>query len=157
MNEKFYNCVKKWHATALFLTLLDRFKNHIFYERKRMKKLALFLTDIKKRCFWKLSNYLCIIPHVPEINKFIFTPNEICYFRRSCKLLGLLLLQMINLIKWSGNNGSKCCSMWKKVIHENVCTYLTRMSWSLTITISYKWQQQRLDVWHISIKRQRLK
>jgi hypothetical protein len=33
---------------ALFLTLLDRFKNHIFYERKRMKKLALFLTDVKK-------------------------------------------------------------------------------------------------------------
>jgi hypothetical protein len=41
MNKKFYNCVKKWHATAifltqnacknkpLFLTLLDRFKNHI--------------------------------------------------------------------------------------------------------------------------------
>jgi hypothetical protein len=27
---------------ALFLTLLDRFKNHIFYERERMKKLALF-------------------------------------------------------------------------------------------------------------------
>jgi hypothetical protein len=24
---------------ALFLTLLDRFKNRIFYERKRMKKL----------------------------------------------------------------------------------------------------------------------
>jgi hypothetical protein len=24
---------------ALFLTLLDRFKNHIFYEHKRMKKL----------------------------------------------------------------------------------------------------------------------
>jgi hypothetical protein len=34
---------------ALFLTLLDRFKNHIFYERKGMKKLALFLTDVKKR------------------------------------------------------------------------------------------------------------
>jgi hypothetical protein len=34
---------------ALFLTLLDRFKNHIFYELKRMKKLALFLTDVKKR------------------------------------------------------------------------------------------------------------
>jgi hypothetical protein len=32
---------------APFLTLLDRFKNHIFYERKRMKKLALFLTDVK--------------------------------------------------------------------------------------------------------------
>jgi hypothetical protein len=32
---------------ALFLTLLDRFKNHIFYERKRKKKLALFLTDVK--------------------------------------------------------------------------------------------------------------
>jgi hypothetical protein len=28
-----------------FLTLLERFKNHVFYERKRMKKLALFLTD----------------------------------------------------------------------------------------------------------------
>jgi hypothetical protein len=25
-----------------FLTLLDRLKIHIFYERKRMKKLALF-------------------------------------------------------------------------------------------------------------------
>jgi hypothetical protein len=49
MNEKFYNCVKKLHATALFLTRLDRFKNHIFYERKRMKKLALFLTDVKKK------------------------------------------------------------------------------------------------------------
>jgi hypothetical protein len=32
---------------APFLTLLDRLKNHIFYERKRMKKLALFLTDVK--------------------------------------------------------------------------------------------------------------
>jgi hypothetical protein len=31
-----------------FLTLLDRFKNHVFYERKPMKKLALFLTDVKK-------------------------------------------------------------------------------------------------------------
>jgi hypothetical protein len=48
MNEKFFICVKKLHATALFLTLLDRFKNYIFYERKRMKKLALFLTDVKK-------------------------------------------------------------------------------------------------------------
>jgi hypothetical protein len=45
MTEKIYNCVKKWHATALSLTqnawknepLLDRFKNHIFYELKRMK------------------------------------------------------------------------------------------------------------------------
>jgi hypothetical protein len=27
--------------------LLDPFKNHIFYERKRMKKLALFLTDVE--------------------------------------------------------------------------------------------------------------
>jgi hypothetical protein len=33
---------------ALFLTILDRFKNHIFYERKRMKKLALFLRTLKK-------------------------------------------------------------------------------------------------------------
>jgi hypothetical protein len=29
-----------------FLTILERFKNHIFYERNRMKKLALFLTEI---------------------------------------------------------------------------------------------------------------
>jgi hypothetical protein len=34
-----------------FLTLLDRFKNHIFYEPKRMKKLALFLTDVKNYVF----------------------------------------------------------------------------------------------------------
>jgi hypothetical protein len=33
---------------ALFLTLLDRFKSNIFYERKGMKILALFLTDVKK-------------------------------------------------------------------------------------------------------------
>jgi hypothetical protein len=52
----FFNdkCVQKCTAMALFLTLLDRFKNHIgryvFYERKRMKKLALFLTDVKKIC-----------------------------------------------------------------------------------------------------------
>jgi hypothetical protein len=44
---------------ALFLTLLDRFKNHIFYERKRMKKLALFLTDVKKLnyCRRNVSNW----------------------------------------------------------------------------------------------------
>jgi hypothetical protein len=36
------------YGMVLFLTLLDRFKNHIFYERKLMKKLALFLTDVKK-------------------------------------------------------------------------------------------------------------
>jgi hypothetical protein len=34
---------------ALFLTLLERFKNHVFYERKRMKKLALLLTDVSAR------------------------------------------------------------------------------------------------------------
>jgi hypothetical protein len=33
---------------GLFLTLLGRFKNHIFYERKRMKKLALFCRTLKK-------------------------------------------------------------------------------------------------------------
>jgi hypothetical protein len=73
MNEKFYNCVKKdtlrhffnakcvqkWTAMALFLTLFDRFKNHIFYERKRMKKLALFLTGVKKRCFIDLIEIQC--------------------------------------------------------------------------------------------------
>jgi hypothetical protein len=35
-------------AMALFLTLLDRFKNHIFYERKRMKKLAPFIRALIK-------------------------------------------------------------------------------------------------------------
>jgi hypothetical protein len=39
--------------------LLDRFKNHIFYERKRMKKFALFLTDVKKLnyCRRNVSNW----------------------------------------------------------------------------------------------------
>jgi hypothetical protein len=42
---------------ALFLTLLGRFKNHIFYERKRMKKLALFLPDVKiVICIARLRN-----------------------------------------------------------------------------------------------------
>jgi hypothetical protein len=36
----------KMNHYGTFLTLLDRFKNHIFYGRKRMKKL--FLTDVKK-------------------------------------------------------------------------------------------------------------
>jgi hypothetical protein len=44
---------------ALFFTLFDRFKNHIFYERKRMKKLALFLTGVKKRCFMDLIEIQC--------------------------------------------------------------------------------------------------
>jgi hypothetical protein len=45
----FFNakCLQKLTTMGLFLTLLDRFQNHIFYERKRMKKLALFLTDVK--------------------------------------------------------------------------------------------------------------
>jgi hypothetical protein len=37
--KNFINALKNdtlWH---FFLTLLDRFKNRIFYERKRMKKL----------------------------------------------------------------------------------------------------------------------
>jgi hypothetical protein len=42
----FFNA--KMNRYGTFLTLLDRFKNHVFYERKRMKKLALFLTDVKK-------------------------------------------------------------------------------------------------------------
>jgi hypothetical protein len=37
----------KMNRYGTFLRLLDRFKNHIFYERKRMKKLALLLTDVK--------------------------------------------------------------------------------------------------------------
>jgi hypothetical protein len=44
---------------ALFLTLLDRFK------RKRMKKLALFLTDVKK-----VYMYVCIfIQHVSLVHE----------------------------------------------------------------------------------------
>jgi hypothetical protein len=35
-------CVQKGTAMALFLTFLDRFKNHIFYKRKRMKNLHFF-------------------------------------------------------------------------------------------------------------------
>jgi hypothetical protein len=41
----------KMNRYGTFLTLVDRFKNHIFYERKRMKKLALFLTDVKKEIY----------------------------------------------------------------------------------------------------------
>jgi hypothetical protein len=54
----FFNakCVQKCTAMALFLRFLDRFKNHIFYERKRMKKLALFLTDVKKHTYFKWKN-----------------------------------------------------------------------------------------------------
>jgi hypothetical protein len=46
----------KMNRYGTFLTLLDRFKNHIFYERKRMKKLALFLTDVKKNLFFFKSS-----------------------------------------------------------------------------------------------------
>jgi hypothetical protein len=46
---------------ALFLKLLDRFNNHIFYERKIMKKLALFLTDVN---FFFLSLDNRFIAHV---------------------------------------------------------------------------------------------
>jgi hypothetical protein len=48
-------CVQKGTAMALFLTFLDRFKNHIFYKRKRMKKLALFLMEVKKNILWGSS------------------------------------------------------------------------------------------------------
>jgi hypothetical protein len=41
----------KMNRYGTFLTLLGRFKKHIFYERKRMKKLALFLPDFKKIFF----------------------------------------------------------------------------------------------------------
>jgi hypothetical protein len=41
----------KMNHYGTFLTLLDRFKNHVFYESKRMKKLAFFLTDVKKSLF----------------------------------------------------------------------------------------------------------
>jgi hypothetical protein len=46
----------KMNRYGTFLTLLDRFKNHVFYERKRMKKLAL-LFDVKK----VLLLNLCVI------------------------------------------------------------------------------------------------
>jgi hypothetical protein len=52
----FFNakCVEKWTVMALSLTLLDRFKNHMFYVRKRMKKLALFWRTLKN--IFKSSN-----------------------------------------------------------------------------------------------------
>jgi hypothetical protein len=37
----------KMNRYGTFFNAFDRFKNHIFYERKRMKKFALFLTDVK--------------------------------------------------------------------------------------------------------------
>jgi hypothetical protein len=42
--DTFFNakCVQKGTAMVLFLTVLDRFKNQIFYERKRMKNLHFF-------------------------------------------------------------------------------------------------------------------
>jgi hypothetical protein len=46
--KNFIIALKNDTLRHFFLTILDRFKNHIFYERKRMKKLALFLTDVKK-------------------------------------------------------------------------------------------------------------
>jgi hypothetical protein len=42
----------KMNRYGTFLMLLDRFKNHIFDERKRMKKLALFVKDVKKYVFF---------------------------------------------------------------------------------------------------------
>jgi hypothetical protein len=41
----------KMNRYGTFLTLLDRFKNHIFYERERIKKPCIFLTDVKKHNF----------------------------------------------------------------------------------------------------------
>jgi hypothetical protein len=45
----FFNakCVQKWTAMALFLTLLDRFKNHILWTQTN-EKTCTFLTDVKK-------------------------------------------------------------------------------------------------------------
>jgi hypothetical protein len=54
-----------------FLTLLDRFKNHIFYERKRMKKLALFLTDVKIVIFILSARRECFL-----CMKRSFTPRR---------------------------------------------------------------------------------
>jgi hypothetical protein len=58
---------------ALFLTLLGRFKNHLFYERKRMKKLALFLPDVKKIFFLLLIQKIEIHAwlSVPEVGHFL--------------------------------------------------------------------------------------
>jgi hypothetical protein len=64
---------------ALFLTLLDRFKNHIFYERKRMKKLALILTEVKNSGLF--DEFVCKLGHFKtgvkrhervEFNVFLF-------------------------------------------------------------------------------------
>jgi hypothetical protein len=42
---------------ALVLTLLDRLKNHIFHERKLMKNLALFLTNVKNSTLF--NEFVC--------------------------------------------------------------------------------------------------
>jgi hypothetical protein len=68
----FFNakCAQKWTAITLFLTLLDRFKNHKFYERKRMKKLALFLTDVKKIFLFDTVRIWEFSPVWTDVDKF---------------------------------------------------------------------------------------
>jgi hypothetical protein len=61
----------KMTAMALFLTLLDRFKNHLFHERKRMKKLALFLTDVKKFNFFTFGVTMSSFTKIHFIASFL--------------------------------------------------------------------------------------
>jgi hypothetical protein len=55
----------KMNRYGTFLTLLGRFKNHIFYERKRMKKLALFLPDVKKIFFELITFKITFHDRIP--------------------------------------------------------------------------------------------
>jgi hypothetical protein len=71
----FFNatCVQKWTAMALFLTLLDRFKNDIFYERKRMKKLVLFWRTFKKNKMHAYEmSYKCQLYPIHTVATYIF-------------------------------------------------------------------------------------
>jgi hypothetical protein len=124
MNEKFYNCVKKWHATAhatcvqkwtampLFLTL-DRFKNHVFYEHKRMKELALFLTDVKK------YNYIIL----QKLKTFYFIKFEciivVCAFT-------LLILLTLFIQSGYSNNVMANPHAFRKRIHN-----ISNQNWAI--------------------------
>jgi hypothetical protein len=65
---------------ALFLTLLNRLKNHVFYERKRMKKLALFLTDVKKIIFSNFQSFYFLFCLKADRGSYTLETKEAKYY-----------------------------------------------------------------------------
>jgi hypothetical protein len=82
-------------AMALFLTLFDRFKNHIFYEHKRMKKLALFFDGRKK------NNIDIGLKDQKEIKKFLNVFLVYPYFFINFALLRLLNNILLHIISFN--------------------------------------------------------